>query len=106
MQVGHAHCAEVVFRDWRLPETIVAAIRHHEAPARAPAPLRELASLVHLGMLLALQAGFAHPLEPRPGRVARELLVRSLGLQEELIEPIVAGLAERVHLVVEGAIQG
>jgi HD-like signal output (HDOD) protein len=100
--VGHARCAEVVFRDWRLPEAIVTAVRHHEAPARAPAPLRELASLVHLGMLLALQAGFAHPLEPRPGRVARELLVHSLGLEEDAIESIVAGLAERVHLVVEG----
>jgi hypothetical protein len=63
--------------------------------------LRELASLVHLGMLVAFQAGFAHPLEPRPGRVARELLVRSLGLAEEDIEPIAATLPERVQALVE-----
>jgi HD-like signal output (HDOD) protein len=101
VQVSHARCAEVVFQDWHLPETIVTAVRHHEAPARAPAPLRELASLVHLGMLVAFQAGFMHPLEPRPGRVARELLVRSLGLAEEDIEPIAAGLPERVQAMIE-----
>ncbi len=103
VQVGHAHCAEVIFRDWNLPEAIVVAARHHEAPARAPVALRELALLVHLGVQLALQAGFAHPLEPRPGRVPRELLLRSLGLQEESIEPIVAGLAERVQMVMDSA---
>jgi hypothetical protein len=48
---------------------------------------------------LALQAGFTHPLEPRPGHSARELMMRSLGLGEETIESIVEGLAERVHLV-------
>lgn len=103
VKVGHARCAEVIFQDWRLPEAIVVAIRHHEAPARAPAPLRELASLVHLAMLLAFQAGFAHPLEPRPGRVARELLVRSLGLQEDELTPIVEGLPERVQVMLDAA---
>jgi hypothetical protein len=77
-------------------------VRFHEAPARAPVPLRELALLVHLGMQLALQAGFVHPLEPRPGRSARELLLRSLALEESDIEPIVASLADRVNLVVDG----
>ncbi len=101
VQVSHMRCAEVIFQDWRLPESIVTAVRHHEAPARAPAPLRELASLVHLGMLVAFQAGFTHPLEPRPGRVARELLVRSLGLAEEDIEPVTEGLAERVQAMME-----
>jgi hypothetical protein len=103
VKVTHAHCAEVVFQDWRLPEAIVVAIRHHEAPARAPVPLRELASLVHLGMLLAFEAGFVHPLEPRPGHVARELLVRSLGLQEEALAPIVEGLPERVRVMLDAA---
>jgi HD-like signal output (HDOD) protein len=99
VQVGHARCAEVIFQDWRLPEAIVVAVCHHDAPARAPAPQRELALLVHLGVQLALQAGFTHPLEPRPGCSARELMLRSLGLPEEAIESIVEGLAERVHMV-------
>ncbi|MEJ0100571.1 MAG: HDOD domain-containing protein [Pseudomonadota bacterium] len=103
VQVGHARCAEVVFKDWRLPESIVVAASHHEAPARAPAPLRELALLVHLGVQLALQAGFTHPLEPRPGRVARELLLASLGLNEETVAPIAEGLAERVQVVMDSA---
>jgi HD-like signal output (HDOD) protein len=103
VQVGHARCAEVVFKDWHLPEAIVVAATHHEAPGRAPTPLRELALLVHLGVQLALQAGFAHPLEPRPARVARELLLQSLGLQEENIVPIVEGLAERVQMMMDSA---
>jgi len=103
VQVGHARCAAVIFEDWRLPEAIVMAVRHHDAPARAPAAARDMALLVHLGVQLALQAGFVHPLEPRPGRTARELLLRSLGLDEEAIEPIVAGLAERVQRVTDAA---
>jgi HD-like signal output (HDOD) protein len=102
VKVGHAHCAEVVFRDWHLPEPIVVAVRHHDAPARAPMPLRDLTLLVHLGVQLALQAGFVHPLEPRPGPSARELLLRSLGMDAETVDSIVAGLAERVHLMVDG----
>ncbi|HTQ36703.1 MAG TPA: HDOD domain-containing protein [Steroidobacteraceae bacterium] len=103
VQVGHARCAAVIFEDWRLPEAIVMAVRHHDAPTRAPPPLRDMALLVHLGVQLALQAGFAHPLEPRPGRTAHELLLRSLGLREEAVKAIVDGLAERVQLVTEGA---
>jgi HD-like signal output (HDOD) protein len=103
VKVGHAQCAEVVFLDWHLPPSIVASVRYHDAPGRAPPPLRELALLVHLGVQLALQAGFVHPLEPRPGRSARELLLRSLALEESDIEPIAANLAERVNLVVDGS---
>jgi HD-like signal output (HDOD) protein len=102
VKVGHAQCAELVFEDWHLPQAIVASVRYHDAPGRAPAPLREQALLVHLGVQLALQAGFVHPLEPRPGRSARELLLRSLALDEADIEPILASLADRVHLVVDG----
>jgi HD-like signal output (HDOD) protein len=101
VRVGHARCAEVIFLDWRLPEAIVTAALHHEAPARAPPPSRELALLVHLGVQLALQAGFTHPLEPRPGRMARELMLHSLGVSEEHIASIVAGLPERVQLLLD-----
>jgi HD-like signal output (HDOD) protein len=101
VRVGHAHCAEVIFQDWRLPEAIVTATRHHEAPARAPAPLRELALLVHLGVQLALQAGFTHPLEPRPGRMARELMLHSLGVPEEAAGSIVEEMPERVRMLLD-----
>jgi HD-like signal output (HDOD) protein len=103
VRVSHAHCAQVILRDWKLPEAIVRAVLHHDAPARAPAEERDLALMVHLGVQLALQAGFAHALEPRPGRSARELMLRTLGLEETAVESIVAGLAERVHLVVASA---
>jgi hypothetical protein len=61
---------------------------------------------VHLGVQLALEAGFTHPLEPRKLRVAREPLLRSAGLPENIIEPIVAGLSERVLLVADSPANG
>ncbi len=103
VQVGHAQCAQVILHEWQLPEVIVSAVVHHDAPARAPAEIRDLALLVHLGVQLALQAGFTHPLEPRPGRSARELMLRSLGVNEETVDSIIAGLPERVHLVTGSA---
>jgi len=103
VQVGHAHCAQVVFDSWHLPQSIVCAARYHDDPAQAPGPARELTTLVHLGVQLALDAGFTHPLEPRKSRIAREPLLRSAGLPENIIEPIVAGLSERVLLVVDSA---
>ena len=72
-------------------------------PAQAPGPVRELTTLVHLGVQCALEAGFTHPLEPWQMRVPREPLLRSLGMDEEVIAPIVAGLSERVLLVTEAA---
>ena len=103
VQVSHGHCAEVVFDNWRLPQGIVHAARYHDDPSQAPGPARQLTTLVHLGVQLALQAGFTHPLEPRVLRVAREPLLRSAGLTDSVVEPIVAGLAERVLLVMEPA---
>lgn len=103
VQVGHARCAEVVFENWNLPPAIVRAVRYHDNPAPAPGPVRELTTLVHLGVQCALEAGFTHPLEPRQMRVPREPLLRSLGMEEDVIAPIVAGLSERVLLVAESA---
>lgn len=101
VQVGHAHCAQVVFDHWRLPEGIVFAARYHDDPSQAPGPAQPLTTLVHLGVQLALQAGFTHPLEPRQLRLAREPLLRAVGLTENIVDPIVAGLSERVLLVVD-----
>ncbi|HMA11294.1 MAG TPA: HDOD domain-containing protein [Steroidobacteraceae bacterium] len=101
VQVSHARCAEVVFENWRLPQAIVVAARHHDDPSQAPGPVRELTTLVHLGVQLALEAGFTHPLEPRQLRIAREPLLRAMGLTEDAAATIVEGLSERVLLVME-----
>jgi len=93
----------VVFDNWHLPQGIVFAARYHDDPARAPGPARELSTLVHLGVQVALQAGFTHPLEPHVMRIARAPLLRSVGLTEDVVDPIVAGLSERVLLLVESA---
>jgi HD-like signal output (HDOD) protein len=101
VQVGHSRCAEVVFENWRLPQPIVLAAKHHDDPAAAPESARDLASLVYLGVQLALEAGFTHPLEPRMQRQSRESLLRALSLDEASVAAVVEGLAERVLLLVE-----
>lgn len=103
VEVGHAHCAEVVFDHWHLPQGIVFAARYHDDPMQAPGPARQLSTLVYLGVQLALLAGFTHSLEPHEQHIAREPLLRSVGLTESVVDPIVAGLSERVLLVVEPA---
>ena len=103
VRVGHGRCAEVVFESWRLPQPIVQAARHHDDPSRAPDATRDLTTLVHLGVQLALEAGFTHPLEPRQMRIAREPLLRSMGLEADAATSIMEGLAERVLLVTEAA---
>jgi len=101
VQVGHGRCAEVVFENWRLPQSIVVAAKHHDDPAQAPGPVRELTTLVHLGVQLALEAGFTHPLEPRVLRIPREPLLKAMDLPEEKVNAIMEGLSERVLLVMD-----
>jgi HD-like signal output (HDOD) protein len=101
VQIGHGHCAEVIFERWQLPPLIVMAARHHADPASAPAEARELATLVHLSLQLAIDAGFTHPLEPRQHRVAREPLLATLGLTADDLPPILEPLAERVLLLAQ-----
>jgi HD-like signal output (HDOD) protein len=101
VQVGHARCAEVVFENWRLPQPIVLAAKYHDDPSQAPDPVRELTTLVHLGVQLALEAGFTHPLEPRQLRIPREPLLKAMGLQEDAVTAVMEGLSERVLLVTE-----
>ncbi|MBK6673230.1 MAG: HDOD domain-containing protein [Proteobacteria bacterium] len=101
VQVGHGRCAEVVFENWRLPQSIVLATRYHDDPSRAPEPARDLTTLVHLGVQLALEAGFTHPLEPRLLRLPREPLLKALNLEPDAVTSIMEGLSERVLLVTE-----
>jgi HD-like signal output (HDOD) protein len=101
VKVTHGRCAQVIFDNWQLPSAIGAAAMHHDDPAAAPGPVRELTALVHLGIQLAIEAGFTHPLEPRQFRVAREPLLQSLGLAAEVLQPIMEQLPERVLLMSE-----
>jgi HD-like signal output (HDOD) protein len=101
VQVSHSRCAEVVFENWRLPKSIVLAAKHHDDPSQAPGPARDLAMLVHLGVQLALEAGFTHPMEPRQMRIPRGPLLQAMGLPEDAFTAVMDGLAERVLLVME-----
>ena len=91
----------MVFENWRLPQSIVLATRYHDDPSRAPEPARDLTTLVHLGVQLALEAGFTHPLEPRLLRLPREPLLKALNLEPDAVTSIMEGLSERVLLVTE-----
>jgi HD-like signal output (HDOD) protein len=102
--IGHTECAEVIFDAWQLPRAIVVAARHHHDPLAAPGPARELAVIVHLGVQLALDAGFIHPLEPGPLPVPREPLLKLLQIEADSLPPISETLAERVHLLSDAAV--
>lgn len=99
VQVTHGRCAQVIFDSWQLPSSIGLAARHHDDPAAAPGPVRELTMLVHLGIQLSIEAGFTYPTEPRQFRVAREPLLKALGLEADVLPPIVEQLPERVLLM-------
>jgi HD-like signal output (HDOD) protein len=103
VKIPHTRCAQVIFDGWQLPPSISLAVLHHDDPATAPGPAKELTTLVHLGIQLAIEAGFTYPAEPRQFRVARAPLLRSLGIEEEALPPIVERLSERVLLVADAA---
>jgi HD-like signal output (HDOD) protein len=103
VKVSHGRCAQVIFDSWQLPAAIGLAALHHDDPASAPGPVRELTRIVHLGIQLAIEAGFTYPIEPRQFRVAREPLLQSLGIDPDVLQPIVAKLPERVLLVSDAA---
>ncbi len=99
VQVTHTRCAQLIFESWNLPKPLSLAVQHHDDPHSAPGPVKELAMLVHLGIQLAIEAGFTHPAEPRQFRVAREPLLKALGLEAEALQPLLERLPERVLLV-------
>lgn len=103
VKVDHARCAQVIFENWQMPKGIVQAARFHNNPNHAPLPDRELAVLVHLGIQLAIEAGFTYPLEPRQFRVPREPLLEELKLNSKIAAEITEGLSERVLLLAENA---
>jgi HD-like signal output (HDOD) protein len=94
--IGHEHCAAVVFRVWKLPESLVAAVSHHHAPAAAPPGSRRLAALVHLADTISLQTGHGYALEPEAGPL-QEGTLGLLGIPESLLSHVVEALPERVR---------
>lgn len=103
VQVTHGRCAQVIFENWQLPTCIVQATLHHDNPMAAPAEAQELTTLVHLGIRMALDAGFTYATEPRHCHVPREVLLERLEIQADVLEPITAQLVERVMLVTGAA---
>lgn len=101
VRVTHGRCAQVIFNQWRLPESITLAAQYHDDPLAAPAAALELTALVYLGIQLAITADFTIPTELRPWPVPREPLLQMLGLDEASFEPILEQLPERVLLVAE-----
>ena len=105
MSVGHEECAGVVFEEWRLPEALVAACRHHHDPLSSPKPQRTLVAVVHAGGNLALESGHTYPLEPAPPE--RNPLVGALaGVSDEEQDAIVGELPNRVADLSSGLLGG
>jgi HD-like signal output (HDOD) protein len=103
VKIPHTRCAQVIFDSWQLPPLISLAALHHDDPNGAPGPVKELTALVHVGIQLAIEAGFTYPAEPRQLSVPREPLLRMLGIDPEAVAPIVERLPERVLLIADAA---
>ncbi|MEO8315163.1 MAG: HDOD domain-containing protein [Pseudomonadota bacterium] len=103
LKIPHTRCAQVIFESWQLPPSITLAVLYHDDPHDAPGPVKDLTTLVHLGIQLSIEAGFTYPAEPRQFRLAREPMLRALGIPAEALPPIIEKLAERVLLVAEAA---
>jgi putative nucleotidyltransferase with HDIG domain len=101
LKISHTRCAQVIFEGWQLPASITQAVLHHDDPNTAPGPVKELTTLVHLGIQLSIEAGFTYPAEPRQFRVPREPLLRMLGIPAEALQPIIDKLPEQVLLVAD-----
>jgi HD-like signal output (HDOD) protein len=95
VQVGHEHCAAVLFEAWKLPAALVEATRHHHDPLAAPQSHRALAALVNLGIQLSLACGNTYALEPAaPQRDAAVMAL--LGLSDADLDRVAAELPGRL----------
>lgn len=93
--VGHEQCIAAIFEAWQLPESLIAATRHHHDPMAAAEPHRRLAALVNLGATMGLAGGHTFTLEPAAvGRNAAAM--QSLGLEDEDLDRIAIDLPQRV----------
>jgi HD-like signal output (HDOD) protein len=93
--VGHEECVGIIFDAWQLPDSLVAAGRHHHDPMAAPEAHRELAALVNLGANLALACGSTFTLEPAPVEPHGPAMTQ-LGLAEEQLNRVAAELPKRI----------
>jgi HD-like signal output (HDOD) protein len=93
--IGHEDCIGVVFEAWRLPETLISAIRNHHDPLSAPEPHRPLAALINLGATLGLAAGSTFALEPTPVDRRADAMT-CLKLDEDQIDGVALALPERL----------
>jgi HD-like signal output (HDOD) protein len=94
--IGHERCAAVVFRAWNLPQSLVAAIGNHHAPAAAPPGSRRLAALVHLADTISLETGHGYALEPQAWPL-QEGTLELLGIQETFLSHVAEALPDRTR---------
>ena len=92
--VSHEECVAVLFEAWQLPESLVAAVRHHHDPMAAPAAHCDLAALINLGAHLGLASGSTYTLEPVPGQCDLRVMTQ-LALDDEDVRGVAAALPER-----------
>ncbi len=93
--VGHEECAAAVFDSWRLPESLIMAVRHHHDPAAAPEPHRDLAATLNLAAHIGLAGGYTFSLETAAGEPDPQALCQ-IGLTAAELEPFVREVPLRV----------
>ncbi len=93
--VGHEECGGVIFDEWQLPETLIAAARAHHDPMSAGEPHRTLTSLIHLGGTLGLACGATFALEPKPADRSHAAM-EWLDLEDGQLDGVSEGLSAKV----------
>lgn len=96
VKVTHDQCAAVIFEEWKLPASLVAAAQFHHNPDDAPEAHAEIAALVHVADSLVRtgEMGFAY--EPSADPVSR-FAMGVLGVSDADLAAVGAELPERVQ---------
>ena len=65
LETSHGELGAELARHWALPEPAATVLRHHHAPAQAPAAGQPLATMIHIAEQLLPTFGIAEPVPPQ-----------------------------------------
>ncbi len=100
LELNHAEVGAALCKRWKLPDTLVGPIRHHIAPQKAPAGVREIARFVSVGEFIhdALTDDDAAPHFERIFRRCEEWFSFTTDRTEEILAQTTEGTRELSRL--------
>lgn len=89
LRITHEEVGGLLLEAWNLPEEIVAAVRHHHQPDRAPESMRRLCQVVRVADHLCGLAGTRGPGD-QVGSALGSRIIEELGLDPHVLERLLA----------------